>query len=81
MSKVKSLLRDNGLIYITVPANAPALDHIYMFSNVKEIRDMLRDGAFKIVNEVCACAENVSPEKAEKFKVTLMYGAFLQKER
>jgi len=81
LSKVKSLLRDNGIIYITVPANAPAFDHIYLFRNVQEIRDMLRDGAFKIVNEVCACAENVSPEKAEKFKVTLMYGAFLQKER
>lgn len=72
-------LKSNGYLFLTVPANGPAIDHIYLFRNAQEIRDMIFSAQFEIVDEVSIYAEDVSPEKAEALKVTLMYGALLKK--
>ncbi len=36
--KLNTLLSDNGVLFFTTPTNAPAIDHIYLFNNVEEIR-------------------------------------------
>jgi 2-polyprenyl-3-methyl-5-hydroxy-6-metoxy-1,4-benzoquinol methylase len=77
--KLHGLLSDDGILYITTPTNAPTIDHIYLFNNVQEIRDLLNKAGFTIVSEMPFLAEDVSMEKAEKFKITILYGAFLKK--
>lgn len=76
---VGKLLADDGTLFITTPANAATIDHIYLFRNAEEIRKLIHDSGFTISSEFYRYAEDVTPEVAEKFKVTLHYGACLKK--
>ena len=77
--KLKSLLTDDGVLFFTTPTNAPAIDHIYLFNNVEEIRNIVRSAGFRVVSERSFLSEDVSVEKAEKYKVAVLYNAFLKK--
>lgn len=78
---VSNLLTDDGTLFITTPANAPTIDHIYLFRNEDEIRKLITDSNFTVTKELCRYAEDVDKETAERFKITLLYGAFLKKNR
>jgi len=80
MKKLHEILTDDGVFYITTPANAPMIDHIYLFNNADEIRSLINLSGFKIIDERSVFAENMKPEKAIKYKVPLMYAAFLKKQ-
>jgi 2-polyprenyl-3-methyl-5-hydroxy-6-metoxy-1,4-benzoquinol methylase len=77
LNKVRRLLTPGGSAYITTPANAPMLDHIYLFRNAQEIRDMLTDCGFRIERETRKYAVPISEEMAAKLKTPLMYAAFV----
>jgi SAM-dependent methyltransferase len=79
LGKVRSLLAPAGRLYITTPANAPTLDHIYLFHDEEEIRRMLRAGGFEIEREVLRYSEDTPVEQAKADKIALMYGAFVRK--
>lgn len=79
--KCKELLTDNGTLFITTPTNAPTIDHIYLFSTIKEIQELIKSAGFEIFSERYFYSEDVSPEKAEKFKIAMIYGAFLRKNK
>jgi 2-polyprenyl-3-methyl-5-hydroxy-6-metoxy-1,4-benzoquinol methylase len=79
LKKVTGLLGVNGVCYLTTPINAPMIDHIYLFNNVDEIRDLFNEAGLKIIEEKIVISEKVSTQKAEKFKVPVMYAAFLKK--
>ena len=76
--KVRELLAPGGTAFISTPANAPTIDHIYLFNNAEEIRSLLLKAGFKIETEIVQYAENVSEAKAEKYKIALMYAAFVK---
>ena len=78
--KVKDLLSDNGVLFITTPTNAPSIDHIYLFNNAAEIRELIDKAGLEIISERNFYSEDVSVEKAERFKITMMYGAFLKRK-
>jgi len=75
--KIKSMLTKNGTLFLTTITNAPAIDHIYLFRNADEIRNLIKEAAYTIEDELCTWSEDVSPEKAEKFKVSMMYAGVL----
>jgi len=77
--KLNDLLSDDGVLFFTTPTNAPAIDHIYLFNNVEEIRDIVRSAGFQIASEMSFLSEDVSVEKAEKYKIAVLYEAFLKK--
>jgi 2-polyprenyl-3-methyl-5-hydroxy-6-metoxy-1,4-benzoquinol methylase len=79
LSKLNNLLTAKGIVFVTTPTNAPAIDHIYLFRNVEEIRALIKLAGFDIISEKIFFAEDVTAEDAEKFKVTILYGAFLKK--
>lgn len=79
METLKSFLSDSGTIFVTVPANAPTLDHLYLFHDADDIRKIFEEAGLEIVKETSKYAEDLPKEKLEKFKVTLEYGAFLKK--
>lgn len=74
------LLAENGRVFITTPANAPTIDHIYLFRNAAEIRDLIERSGFEIEAEFQRYAEDVTPEVAERFKISLLYGATLRRK-
>jgi 2-polyprenyl-3-methyl-5-hydroxy-6-metoxy-1,4-benzoquinol methylase len=77
--KLHELLADGGVFFFTTPTNAPAIDHIYLFNSVDEIRELVKQAGFQIKSELALPSEDVSPERAAKFKIAMLYGAFLTK--
>ena len=77
--KLHGLLAPDGVFYFTTPTNAPAIDHIYLFNTVDEVRDMVERAGFHVESELFLPSEDVSPERAAKFKIAMLYGAFLTK--
>jgi 2-polyprenyl-3-methyl-5-hydroxy-6-metoxy-1,4-benzoquinol methylase len=75
---VSNLLADGGTLFITTPANAPTIDHIYLFRNEDEIRKLIHDANLSVESEICRYAEDVDKETADKYKITLHYGACLK---
>jgi 2-polyprenyl-3-methyl-5-hydroxy-6-metoxy-1,4-benzoquinol methylase len=80
LKKISSLLNNNGRILITTPANAPMIDHIYLFKNVADIRNILEGAGFNIDDELYAYAEDVTTDIAERFKIPLRYAGCLSKK-
>jgi SAM-dependent methyltransferase len=78
LRKARSLLAPSGRAYITAPANAPTLDHIYLFREEEEIRGMLREAGFAVEREVLMYSEDLPVEQARARKVALMYGAVVK---
>jgi len=77
--KLNELLSDDGTLFFTTPTNAPAIDHIYLFNNIREIQDIVKSAGFRIDSEMSFLSKDVPPEKAGKHKITELYGAFLKK--
>jgi ubiquinone/menaquinone biosynthesis C-methylase UbiE len=77
LSKVRRLLAPGGRAYITTPANAPMLDHIYLFRNAREIREMFSECGFTIEREVSEYAVKIKEQLAEQMKLPLMFAAFV----
>lgn len=80
LKKLGEMLKENGTIFITTPTNAPAIDHIYLFRNAEDIRNVIEEAGFRAVDEIGVYSEKVSKERAEKFKVAMLYAAFITKK-
>jgi 2-polyprenyl-3-methyl-5-hydroxy-6-metoxy-1,4-benzoquinol methylase len=80
LKKLHSLLSDGGKLFITTPTNAPAIDHIYLFKNADDIRKVISEAGFNILDERCIYSEDMPAEKAEKYKVSMMYAGLLAKK-
>lgn len=80
LKKLHSLLKDAGKLFVTTPTNAPAIDHIYLFKNAADIRKVISEADFNIESELCIYSEDISPEKADKYKVSMMYAGLLTKK-
>jgi SAM-dependent methyltransferase len=78
LKRIRALLTPEGAAYITTPANSAMIDHIYLFNNAGEIREMLHAGGFAIENETSMYAKEMSPERAQAQKVALMYAAIVR---
>ncbi|HEC1786499.1 TPA: class I SAM-dependent methyltransferase [Campylobacter lari] len=80
MKDVKALLNDNGEIFATIPINAPAIDHIYLFSHPNEVKELLNKAGLKIKECEYFMANNYSLEKALKTKNAIVMAVVLVKE-
>ncbi|CAN5286253.1 class I SAM-dependent methyltransferase [soil metagenome] len=80
LKQFRSLLADNGTVFISTPINAPMIDHIYLFSNENEIRELFGEAGFIVAKDVSVCSENVDARIAEELKLPVMYAAFLKKK-
>lgn len=77
--KLNQILTDDGTVFITVPTNAPDIDHIYLFNNTQEIKDLISLAGFSIIKEIEVPTENYSVEISHQKKICVMYAAFLKK--
>jgi 2-polyprenyl-3-methyl-5-hydroxy-6-metoxy-1,4-benzoquinol methylase len=80
LQKLGELLTENGRLYITTPTNAPAIDHIYLFKNADEIRQLIKDAGFNIENEFCVYSEDLPPEICEEYKISMLFAGVLTKK-
>ena len=77
--KINQLLSDNGVAFLTTCANCPAIDHIYLFKNCREIREMFKECGLEILREIAIPVEDVSVEKAEQYNLGINYAAVVKK--
>ena len=79
LRRIYQLASDISTIFITTAINAPQIDHIYLFSSLKEVVDLIESERFIIVDSVSVNANNLPLEKAEKRKVAINVGFILKK--
>lgn len=78
MRRMRDCLADDGIAFITAPANAPAIDHIYLFTDPADIRRHIESAGFEIIDEISCCTENVEIDVAIQKKLPIMYAAFVR---
>lgn len=78
LQKLRLLIRNGGKGFISTPINSPMIDHIYLFNNVEEIRDLFNQSGLKILEEKIVISEPVSVETALRKKIPVMYAAFVE---
>lgn len=79
LKKINSLLSHGGKAFITTVINAPAIDHIYLFSTPEEVLDMAGEAGFTVCDYICATEGDASMEKARKKKMTVNIAMILGK--
>jgi 2-polyprenyl-3-methyl-5-hydroxy-6-metoxy-1,4-benzoquinol methylase len=77
LTKALQFLRPGGTFFVSTCANCPALDHIYHFHAVSEIRDLIHESGLRIVREQALPAEAVPEERWQKELVTINYSSIL----
>ena len=78
LKKLSGLIKNKGKGYITTPVNSAMIDHIYLFNNVEEIRELFEASGLKIIKEKMVISERISYEQAMKLKVPIMFAAFVE---
>lgn len=48
LEKIYSIVNEDSFIYITTCANAPEIDHLFLFKSDQEVIDMVHEAGFKI---------------------------------
>jgi 2-polyprenyl-3-methyl-5-hydroxy-6-metoxy-1,4-benzoquinol methylase len=76
--KIGKLLVSNGVCFITTPINSPMIDHIYLFNDEAEIRELLNLANLKILEERIVISDNETLNYAKKYKSPVMYAAFVK---
>lgn len=79
LKKSREILSENGEIFATIPINAPAIDHIYLFSHPDDVENLAKDANLKIKQSEYCIANNYSLEKALKFKSAVTMCVVLEK--
>lgn len=79
LRKLGSLLKPEGVLWLTTPTNAPALDHVYLFNNREEVFSLVKSAELDIVESCNFYAEDVDEETARKNRVTDLVGIFCRK--
>jgi 2-polyprenyl-3-methyl-5-hydroxy-6-metoxy-1,4-benzoquinol methylase len=77
MRHTRQLIQPGGSVYLSTCVNCPAVDHVYHFHTVEEIRVLLRTAGFSISHELALPAEAVSEAMWEEELVTINYCAIL----
>jgi 2-polyprenyl-3-methyl-5-hydroxy-6-metoxy-1,4-benzoquinol methylase len=78
LKKISGLIGESGKCYLTTPINSPMIDHIYLFNNEEDIRALFKSAGLEILDEKIVISEHITPKLAQKFKVPIMYAAFLK---
>lgn len=80
LGKIRELLSEKGMFCITVPINDPAIDHIYLFNDVDEIKSMIDSTGFVPVDEIVVTQNNQSIEKCYKNRLSVYYTGLLKQK-
>ena len=79
MKKVHSLLNDDGHFFITTCANCPAIDHVYLYDSIDQIRKEIKEGGFQIVSDLPLAVGDYREDEWFEKKVEVNYASMLQK--
>jgi SAM-dependent methyltransferase len=75
LAHIRRMLTPQGRAFISTPVNSATVDHIYLFNNVREIRELLLSEGLAIESETTRYSEDMPDFQAEKLKVAQMFAA------
>ncbi|MFH1119575.1 MAG: class I SAM-dependent methyltransferase [Bacteroidota bacterium] len=78
LQKIGKLIGKDGISFISTPVNSPMKDHIYLFNNEEEIRELISLAGLEILKEKKVISDHVSEAFAGKFKVPVMFAAIVK---
>lgn len=81
LSRLAALLSDSGTAFVTTSINSPAVDHVYHFKSVEEVREMIRACCLNVKSEQVLPVEDLPMEEVVARRVTINYSAELQMGR
>ncbi|GHV60042.1 SAM-dependent methyltransferase [Campylobacterota bacterium] len=76
LRKISELLSERGILWITVPTNSPAPDHVYLFSSRSEVLAMIEESGLSVIESGGFPADGFDEQTANERKLTVMVGAF-----
>lgn len=75
-----SLLDEKGAVFMSTCSNCPAVDHIYHFQSIEEIRSLVDHAGFAVTREIIAPSIDKPLAELEKRKVDVSYAAVLSRK-
>jgi ubiquinone/menaquinone biosynthesis C-methylase UbiE len=79
LNKITMLLSDDGRAFLSTCVNCPAIDHVYHFHTVDEIRSMFLSCGLSIVSEKVLPVENMPMSEIVEKKITINYSAIVER--
>lgn len=79
LEKIANLLNKNGKAFLSTCVNCPAIDHVYHFKTVAEIRDLFTECGLKIESEKILPVEDLPMCDIIKQNITINYSAIVTK--
>jgi SAM-dependent methyltransferase len=77
LTKMRDLLKPTGHGFISTCVNCPAVDHVYHFRRIDEIKSMIRDCGLTIQEERILPVEDLPMEEIIEKKITINYCAIV----
>lgn len=78
LKQVRHLVSDSGgRLFVSTCVNCPSIDHVYRFYTVDDIRSLLRDCGFLILDEKVLPVEDLPMEEIVNRRITINYCAEL----
>jgi 2-polyprenyl-3-methyl-5-hydroxy-6-metoxy-1,4-benzoquinol methylase len=71
---LRRVMAPGGRIFVNMPINAAAIDHIYLLTTPEEVVDMVQQAGFEIEITSFAPAAGYSLEEARKSKISISVG-------
>lgn len=76
---LNNISNDNSYLYVTVPINAPAIDHIFHFKCIEDVESLVISSGFKILDHLYAPGGDMKIDRAIKRKNSILVGLFARK--
>jgi 2-polyprenyl-3-methyl-5-hydroxy-6-metoxy-1,4-benzoquinol methylase len=77
LNKINNLLTKRGNAFLSTCVNCPAIDHVYHFHSVQEIRDMFESCGLSILSEKILPVEDLPMNEIVEKKITINYSAIV----
>jgi 2-polyprenyl-3-methyl-5-hydroxy-6-metoxy-1,4-benzoquinol methylase len=78
LKKLEQLLSINGIGFISTCVDCPAIDHVYHFKSIEEIRKLIKDCNLEIIEEKILPVEDLPIEEIIQRKITINYCAIVR---
>ena len=77
--KLRNLLKQSGQAYLSTCVNGPAIDHIYHFKTIDEIKKLICQSGFIIAKELVLPTEDLPMNEIVAKKITINYCAIVER--
>jgi SAM-dependent methyltransferase len=79
LQRIRALAEDDAFIFITTAVNAPAVDHIYLFRSVDEVRELAEEAGLRVVDQLATPYSGCSMEETIQQRLPINVAMVLAK--